>query len=103
MAEQLAFEDALASPPVLTVTRGRVERSETECSVCATQPLAGAVFAGNQHVGIRRADARNHIQDRPHNRPIARSTVGNARRAGSGFLLEPLPFGQRAPQLDLSP
>ena len=28
-----------ASPPVLTVTSGRVERSETECSVCATSPL----------------------------------------------------------------
>ncbi len=28
-----------ARPPVLTVTSGRVERSETECSVCATSPL----------------------------------------------------------------
>ena len=28
-----------ARPPVFTVTSGRVERSETECSVCATSPL----------------------------------------------------------------
>ena len=66
------------------------------------QPLAGAVFAGNQHVGIGRADARNHIQHRPHGRRLRDQLWETLGAQGPVFLLEPLPFAQRAPQLDLS-
>ena len=42
-------------PPALSVTNGRDARAEAAWSARATSALAGAVLAGDQHVGVRRA------------------------------------------------
>ena len=90
-----------ARPPVFTVTSGRVERSETECSVCATSPLPvpfspvistlasdGPTREITSSTGRMAADLRDQL----------RKALG-AQRAVLGF--QPLPLAQRAAQLDL--
>ena len=54
------------SPPVFTVTSGRAERGETRVQRLRHHALAGAVLAGDEHVGVGRSDARDHLQHRPH-------------------------------------
>ena len=65
------------------------------------QPLAGAVFARDQDIGVRRADARNHIEHRLHGGRL-RDQAGKLPRAQQLILgFQNLPFAQRASQLDL--
>ena len=84
VAEQLAFEDALGQ--AAGVHRDQRTRGAQRDGVqrLRDQSLAGAVFAGDEDVGVGRADARDHVEHRAHGRRFARSVAESARRAARG-------------------
>ena len=101
MPEELALEDALGQSAGVHgdqrargAQRDRVQRLRH-------QPLAGAVFAGDQHVGVRGSHARNDVEHGAHGRRL-RDELGEpfgAQRVIFGF--EALAFAQGAAKLDL--
>ena len=101
MAEQLALEDALGQTAGIHrdqrargAQRDRVQRLRD-------QSLAGAVFAGDEDVGVRRADARDHVEHRAHGRRL-RDQLRKALGAQRAVLrLQALALAQRAAEFDL--
>ena len=83
------------------MTIGRDARLDTACSARATTPFAGPVLAEDQHVGVGRADSRNHLQHVLHRRRLG-DDVRHALAAQQRVLrFEPLALPQRLAQLDL--
>ena len=101
MAEELALEDALGKAAGVHrdqraggAQRNRVQRLRH-------QPLAGAVFAGDQDVGVRGPHAGDDVEHRAHGSRL-RDELGEAlgaQRVVFGF--EALAFAEGAAELDL--
>ena len=90
-----------AMPPALTVTIGRLARGRHGVQRLCDQALAASVLTGDQDVGVRRADPRDHLQHRPHRAPTRRESpvpVGLQRLVGG---LELPSAAQRPAQLGL--
>ena len=101
VAEELALEDAFRHAAGIDddhrprgAARHRVQRPRDDA-------LAGAVLAEHEDVGVRRADARDHLQHVLHRRRLG-DDLGKAFAAEQRVLgLEPLALAERLAQLDL--
>ena len=101
MTEQLAFEYAFGHAAGVDddhrprgAARDRVQRARHH-------PFAGAVFAEDEHVRVRRPDPRDHLQHALHRDGfgdhLRHSLAAEQRVLG----LQPLPLAQRLTQFDL--
>ena len=88
-------------PPALTVTSALAGAARHGVQRLRDHALAGAVLAGDQHVGIRRPDALNQLEHRPHGRRLGDQQRPHVRLQRSVLGFEPLLPAQRARQLDL--
>ena len=89
VAEELGLEHALGHAAGVDRDHRPVGARRHRVQRLRDQPLAGAVLAGDQHVGVRRADARDDVEHRPHRRRFGeqrRMPVGHQRLVG-GFEL----------------
>ena len=90
-----------ASPPVFTVHQRARGAQRDGVQRLRDQSLAGAVFAGDEDVGVGRADARDHVEHRAHGRRL-RDQLRKALGAQRAILrLQALPLAQRAAEFDL--
>ncbi len=90
-----------ASPPRFTVTMGRTRRGDDGVEPSGDDLLAGAVFAGDERVGVGRSDALHEAQQRLHGgRPgdELRRALG---AQGAVLALQPLAAADGLSQLDL--
>ena len=101
VAEQFALENALGQAAGVDRNQrpGRAQRDRMQR--LRHQAFAGAVFAGDQDIGVRRPDPRDHVQHRPHGRRIGDQLRETLRAQRPVLRFQPLPFAQRAAQLDL--
>ena len=101
VAEQLALEDAFGEAAGVDGDEPLAGAAGHGVNRLRDRALAGAVLAGDEHVGFRRADARDQLEHRPHRRRFGDEHRPDVRleRAVLGF--EPLLAAQRARQLDL--
>ena len=101
VAEELALEDALGQSAGVDGDQRTGGAQRNRMQRLRHQPFAGAVLAGDEHVGVGGAHARDHVEHRPHGRRLRdqlREALG-AQGAILGF--QALSFAQRAAQLDL--
>ena len=101
VAEQLAFENALGEPAGIHGDQGPRGSQRNGVQRLRDESLAGAVFAGDQDIGVGRAHPRDHVQHRPHGRGVGdelREALGAQRAV---FRLQALAFAQRPAELDL--
>ena len=80
-----------ASPPAFTVTMGLRRARGDRVQHPRDHFLAGAGLAGDQHVGIRRAHARDQLQHRLHRRRFRNHRRQIVRAQQSILRLQPLP------------
>jgi hypothetical protein len=64
-------------------------------------PLAGAVLAGDEDVGVRGADPADQVEDRPHLRRFGDQAAAAGRAEGVVLRLQPLAVPQGMVQVDL--
>ena len=101
VAEKLAFENSLRQAAGVHGNE-RPAGARRKCMQRARDDVfAGAMLAHDQHVRVRRPDARNQIHHRPH-----RGRLGDHRRAAFGaqqaiFCFEALAAFERLRKLDL--
>ena len=103
VAEELRLEDALGHAAGVDRHHRTVGARRHGVQRLRDQALAGAVLAGDEDVGVRRADARDDVEHRPHRRRFGeqrRVPVGHQRLVRR-FELPPAP--DRAAQLGLRP
>src|SRR5207237_5388505 len=101
MAEELALEDALGQTAGVHGHETLARAARYGVNRLRHGAFAGAVLAGDEHVGLRRPDARDQLEHRTHRRRLGdekRTDVGLQR---SIFGLEPLLAPERARELDL--
>ena len=84
VAEQLAFEDALGEAAGVDGDQRARGAQRDGVQRLRDQSLAGAVFAGDEDVGVGRARRARSRRAPGAWRPIRRSAAGSARRAGRG-------------------
>ena len=87
---------------MLTVTSGCERAVDDGVERPGDHSFAGAVLAGDQHVGVGRADARDQLQHRLHGGAIRRSASGAPSPRSSRFSASRrAPRAKRLAQLDL--
>jgi len=99
--KQLAFENSFRQAAGVYRHQGARGTQGSGVQGLRCQPLAGAVFAGNQHIGVGRSNARDHVQHRPHGVRL-RDQLRKALGAQSAiFSFQALALAQRPAQLNL--
>ena len=101
MAKQFALEDSFGEPARVHRDHGLRGASGEEVKGLGYDLLAGAVLAGDEHVGIRRTDARDQVAHGLH-RPRLGNQLGPFGAQQPVFSLQALPLAQRLAELNLS-
>ena len=101
VAEELAFEDALRQSAGVDGHQRAAGAQRNRMQGLRHQAFAGAVLAGDEHVGVGGADARDHVQHRPHGRGMGDQLGESFGAQGAVFGFQALAFAQRAAQFDL--
>ena len=103
MAEEFAFENSLGQSAHVDREKRFAGARGNVVQRLRDEALAGAVFAGDEDVGVRRADARDDVEHRAH-RGRLRDQGGAGLAAGAEelrLLLEPAIRADRAAEIDL--